>query len=186
MPKRKAGKMARSYDPIAPVAEEISEEACLLCFDEFQVIVDVSPYHRIVYKRDIWQYFFYQSEFISNTHFRSLISLMPWFSSSFLRICFWTASSLWPLRIVRLKVSNECRNVPNISDLPKRSHRLTDRQFCVADLQIYGIRAEFGWIFCVLRFVNFSVATQTRFLWVCWGWAYLFKLLIKKRQLSTV
>ncbi|XP_044023609.1 AFG1 like ATPase a isoform X1 [Siniperca chuatsi] len=37
MPKRKAGKMAKSYDPIAPVAEEISEEACLLCFDEFQV-----------------------------------------------------------------------------------------------------------------------------------------------------
>lgn len=38
MPKRKAGKMAKSYDPIAPVAEEISEEACLLCFDEFQVM----------------------------------------------------------------------------------------------------------------------------------------------------
>lgn len=38
MPKRKAGKMAKSYDPIAPVAEEISEEASLLCFDEFQVI----------------------------------------------------------------------------------------------------------------------------------------------------
>ncbi|XP_072313682.1 AFG1 like ATPase a [Eucyclogobius newberryi] len=37
MPKRKAGKMAKSYDPIAPVAEEIGEEACLLCFDEFQV-----------------------------------------------------------------------------------------------------------------------------------------------------
>ncbi|KAM8737733.1 AFG1 like ATPase a [Acanthopagrus schlegelii] len=37
MPKRKAGKMAKAYDPIAPVAEEISEEACLLCFDEFQV-----------------------------------------------------------------------------------------------------------------------------------------------------
>ncbi|MEQ2183097.1 hypothetical protein GOODEAATRI_029110, partial [Goodea atripinnis] len=37
MPKRKAGKMAKSYDPIAPVAEEISDEACLLCFDEFQV-----------------------------------------------------------------------------------------------------------------------------------------------------
>uniref|UniRef100_A0A3Q3B9C7 AFG1 like ATPase a n=1 Tax=Kryptolebias marmoratus TaxID=37003 RepID=A0A3Q3B9C7_KRYMA len=37
LPKRKAGKMAKSYDPIAPVAEEISEEACLLCFDEFQV-----------------------------------------------------------------------------------------------------------------------------------------------------
>ncbi|XP_034015942.1 AFG1 like ATPase a isoform X2 [Thalassophryne amazonica] len=37
MPKRKAGKMAKSYDPIAPVAEEISQEACLLCFDEFQV-----------------------------------------------------------------------------------------------------------------------------------------------------
>ena len=39
MPKRKAGKMAKSYDPIAPVAEEISEEACLLCFDEFQVMI---------------------------------------------------------------------------------------------------------------------------------------------------
>ncbi|XP_062863397.1 AFG1 like ATPase a [Trichomycterus rosablanca] len=37
MPKRKAGKMAKAYDPIAPVAEEISEEAALLCFDEFQV-----------------------------------------------------------------------------------------------------------------------------------------------------
>ncbi|TNN78248.1 Lactation elevated protein 1 [Liparis tanakae] len=37
MPKRKAGKMAKSYDPIAPIAEEISEEACVLCFDEFQV-----------------------------------------------------------------------------------------------------------------------------------------------------
>ncbi|XP_076013970.1 AFG1 like ATPase a [Genypterus blacodes] len=37
MPKRKAGRMAKAYDPIAPVAEEISEEACLLCFDEFQV-----------------------------------------------------------------------------------------------------------------------------------------------------
>uniref|UniRef100_A0A8C6PFV4 AFG1 like ATPase a n=1 Tax=Nothobranchius furzeri TaxID=105023 RepID=A0A8C6PFV4_NOTFU len=37
MPKRKAGKMAKSYDPIAPIAEEISEEAALLCFDEFQV-----------------------------------------------------------------------------------------------------------------------------------------------------
>ena len=24
--------MAKSYDPIAPIAEEISEEACLLCF----------------------------------------------------------------------------------------------------------------------------------------------------------
>lgn len=29
--------MAKSYDPIAPVAEEISKEAALLCFDEFQV-----------------------------------------------------------------------------------------------------------------------------------------------------
>lgn len=29
--------MAKTYDPIAPVAEEISEEAALLCFDEFQV-----------------------------------------------------------------------------------------------------------------------------------------------------
>ncbi|CAB1331278.1 unnamed protein product [Coregonus sp. 'balchen'] len=37
LPKRKAGRMAKVYDPIAPVAEEISEEACLLCFDEFQV-----------------------------------------------------------------------------------------------------------------------------------------------------
>lgn len=32
--------MAKSYDPIAPVAEEISEEACLLCFDEFQVLLN--------------------------------------------------------------------------------------------------------------------------------------------------
>lgn len=30
--------MSKSYDPIAPIAEEISEEACLLCFDEFQVM----------------------------------------------------------------------------------------------------------------------------------------------------
>ncbi|XP_066524860.1 AFG1 like ATPase a isoform X2 [Hoplias malabaricus] len=37
LPKRKVGKMAKAYDPIAPVAEEISEEASLLCFDEFQV-----------------------------------------------------------------------------------------------------------------------------------------------------
>lgn len=29
--------MAKAYDPIAPVAEEISEEASMLCFDEFQV-----------------------------------------------------------------------------------------------------------------------------------------------------
>ncbi|XP_065399276.1 AFG1-like ATPase isoform X3 [Macaca fascicularis] len=36
LPKRKPGFMAKSYDPIAPIAEEISEEACLLCFDEFQ------------------------------------------------------------------------------------------------------------------------------------------------------
>ncbi|XP_021571647.1 lactation elevated protein 1 isoform X2 [Carlito syrichta] len=37
LPKRKAGFMTKSYDPIAPIAEEISGEACLLCFDEFQV-----------------------------------------------------------------------------------------------------------------------------------------------------
>ncbi|XP_038617093.1 LOW QUALITY PROTEIN: AFG1-like ATPase [Tachyglossus aculeatus] len=37
LPKRKPGLMAKSYDPIAPIAAEISEEACLLCFDEFQV-----------------------------------------------------------------------------------------------------------------------------------------------------
>ncbi|KAF7253627.1 AFG1-like ATPase [Varanus komodoensis] len=37
LPKRKPGLMAKSYDPIAPIATEISEEACLLCFDEFQV-----------------------------------------------------------------------------------------------------------------------------------------------------
>ncbi|XP_063078532.1 lactation elevated protein 1 homolog B isoform X2 [Engraulis encrasicolus] len=36
LPKRKLGKMV-VYDPIAPVAWEISQEACLLCFDEFQV-----------------------------------------------------------------------------------------------------------------------------------------------------
>ncbi|XP_075058983.1 AFG1-like ATPase [Mixophyes fleayi] len=37
LPKRKAGFMSKTYDPIAPIAEELSEEACLLCFDEFQV-----------------------------------------------------------------------------------------------------------------------------------------------------
>ncbi|KAJ7341817.1 hypothetical protein JRQ81_007088 [Phrynocephalus forsythii] len=37
LPKRKPGIMAKSYDPIAPVAAEISDEACVLCFDEFQV-----------------------------------------------------------------------------------------------------------------------------------------------------
>lgn len=37
LPKRTAGLMAKSYDPIAPIADEISEEAGLLCFDEFQV-----------------------------------------------------------------------------------------------------------------------------------------------------
>ncbi|VTJ63636.1 Hypothetical predicted protein, partial [Marmota monax] len=37
LPKRKPGFMTKSYDPIAPIAEEISHEACLLCFDEFQV-----------------------------------------------------------------------------------------------------------------------------------------------------
>ncbi|KAM4695070.1 AFG1-like ATPase [Discoglossus pictus] len=37
LPKRKVGLMAKTYDPIAPIAEEISEEASLLCFDEFQV-----------------------------------------------------------------------------------------------------------------------------------------------------
>lgn len=37
--------MAKSYDPIAPVAEEISEEASLLCFDEFQVVFFWWVYH---------------------------------------------------------------------------------------------------------------------------------------------
>ncbi|KAM6180787.1 AFG1-like ATPase isoform 2-T2 [Erethizon dorsatum] len=37
LPKRKPGFMTKSYDPIAPIAEEISQEASLLCFDEFQV-----------------------------------------------------------------------------------------------------------------------------------------------------
>ncbi|XP_078256384.1 AFG1-like ATPase isoform X2 [Rhinoraja longicauda] len=37
LPKRKPGFMAKSYDPIAPIASEISDETCLLCFDEFQV-----------------------------------------------------------------------------------------------------------------------------------------------------
>ncbi|XP_062896871.1 lactation elevated protein 1 homolog B isoform X1 [Mobula hypostoma] len=37
LPKRKPGLMAKSYDPIAPIATEISNETCLLCFDEFQV-----------------------------------------------------------------------------------------------------------------------------------------------------
>ncbi|CAJ1078134.1 lactation elevated protein 1 homolog B-like [Xyrichtys novacula] len=36
LPKRRLGKMF-TYDPISPVAMEISGETCLLCFDEFQV-----------------------------------------------------------------------------------------------------------------------------------------------------
>ncbi|XP_068433147.1 lactation elevated protein 1 homolog B [Clinocottus analis] len=36
LPQRKLGKMF-TYDPISPVAMEISKETCLLCFDEFQV-----------------------------------------------------------------------------------------------------------------------------------------------------
>ncbi|KAM9339240.1 lactation elevated protein 1 homolog B [Symphorus nematophorus] len=36
LPKRRLGKMF-TYDPISPVAMEISNETCLLCFDEFQV-----------------------------------------------------------------------------------------------------------------------------------------------------
>ncbi|XP_068580694.1 lactation elevated protein 1 homolog B [Cebidichthys violaceus] len=36
LPKRGLGKMF-TYDPISPVAMEISKETCLLCFDEFQV-----------------------------------------------------------------------------------------------------------------------------------------------------
>ncbi|XP_068198015.1 lactation elevated protein 1 homolog B [Antennarius striatus] len=36
LPKRRLGEMF-TYDPVAPVAMEISDETCLLCFDEFQV-----------------------------------------------------------------------------------------------------------------------------------------------------
>lgn len=36
LPKRRLGKMF-TYDPISPVAMEISSETCVLCFDEFQV-----------------------------------------------------------------------------------------------------------------------------------------------------
>ncbi|XP_064196505.1 lactation elevated protein 1 homolog B isoform X4 [Anguilla rostrata] len=36
-PRRTLGNMSEFYDPIAPVAQEIGDEAGLLCFDEFQV-----------------------------------------------------------------------------------------------------------------------------------------------------
>ena len=56
MPKRKAGKMAKSYDPIAPVAAEISEEACLLCFDEFQVFHYIDSYNKDICQKKAKQY----------------------------------------------------------------------------------------------------------------------------------
>ncbi|XP_051954387.1 lactation elevated protein 1 homolog B isoform X1 [Xyrauchen texanus] len=37
LPNRRIGKMTM-YDPIFPVAMEIAEETCLICFDEFQVV----------------------------------------------------------------------------------------------------------------------------------------------------
>uniref|UniRef100_UPI00358FDF8F AFG1-like ATPase isoform X2 n=1 Tax=Myxine glutinosa TaxID=7769 RepID=UPI00358FDF8F len=37
LPQRRVGRPIRVFDPIAPVATEISQEARLLCFDEFQV-----------------------------------------------------------------------------------------------------------------------------------------------------
>jgi len=37
IPRQYNVKKTQSYDPIPPVAKEISEEAWLLCFDEFQV-----------------------------------------------------------------------------------------------------------------------------------------------------
>ncbi|TRY99196.1 hypothetical protein DNTS_001993 [Danionella cerebrum] len=37
LPKRRIGQMS-IYDPIFPVANEIAEETCLICFDEFQVV----------------------------------------------------------------------------------------------------------------------------------------------------
>lgn len=40
LPKRWIGKMTM-YDPIFPVAMEIAEETCLICFDEFQVRAEV-------------------------------------------------------------------------------------------------------------------------------------------------
>uniref|UniRef100_A0A4W4FGN8 AFG1 like ATPase b n=1 Tax=Electrophorus electricus TaxID=8005 RepID=A0A4W4FGN8_ELEEL len=39
--KRRLGEMTM-YDPISPVAMEIGTETCLLCLDEFQVIVDIA------------------------------------------------------------------------------------------------------------------------------------------------
>lgn len=51
LPKRRLGKMF-TYDPISPVAMEISSETCLLCFDEFQVSNHVTG---TVVKRNITQ-----------------------------------------------------------------------------------------------------------------------------------
>lgn len=119
MPKRKAGKMAKSYDPIAPVAEEISEEACLLCFDEFQVCMSVflnrsmsgeSAHSGMMYvfcvstQRRFANASLIHWQFIYNSHFRWPISLTPWFSSSSLRISFRTESSLSPPLIGPQKV----------------------------------------------------------------------------------
>lgn len=108
MPKRKAGKMARSYDPIAPVAEEISEEACLLCFDEFQVWVYFYPgagvEEELTEREDGVLQSLCCTNRIYNSRFRWPTSLTPWSSSSSLRISSRTESSWSPPPIAPQKV----------------------------------------------------------------------------------